>query len=230
VRPVTDPPVRFRPEFFRFLRDLARNNNRPWFQAHKSAYETDVLAPCLAFVEALAPKVAAISPTLVGDPRPVGGSLMRIYRDVRFSKDKSPYRTSMGLHFFHTGSERHEGGLPGFFLHLAPGDSFVGAGMWMPAGPDLARIRQRIVNDPDGWKKARAVGLSDDENALKRVPPGFDPGHPWAADLKRKGFVASTPFEDSIVTGREFPNRFIAACKGLDPLNRFLAGAVGVEY
>jgi len=83
-------PGSFRPEFFRFLRDLAKNNNRPWFQAHKSTYESEVLTPSLAFVEAVAPKVAAISPMLVGDARPVGGSLMRIYRDVRFSKDKSP--------------------------------------------------------------------------------------------------------------------------------------------
>jgi uncharacterized protein (TIGR02453 family) len=220
----------FRPEFFGFLRDLAKNNNRAWFQAHKPEYETEVLAPSLAFVEALAPRVAAISPALVGDARPVGGSLMRIYRDVRFSKDKSPYRTSMGLHFFHKASDGHEGGLPGFFLHLAPADTFVGAGMWMPPAPDLTRIRQAIAKNTAGWKRARAVGLSEDENAHKRVPPGFDPEHPLATDLKRKSFVATAAFKDSDVTGAGFPERFIVECRRLDPLNRFLAGAVGIEY
>ena len=226
----TTPTDGFRPEFFRFLRELAKNNNREWFQAHKSAYETDVLAPSLRFVERLAPRVASISPTLVGDARPVGGSLMRIYRDVRFSKDKSPYRTSMGLHFFHRNSEGREGGLPGFFLHLPPGDSFVGAGMWMPPAPDLARIRTAIVRNPTGWSKARAMGLSEDENSLKRVPSGFDPDHAFSADLKRKSFVASTALKDSDVTSPRFPDRFIAVCKALDPLNRFLARAVGIEY
>jgi len=136
----------------------------------------------------------------------------------------------MGLHFVHKASESHEGGLPGFFLHLAPGGSFVGAGMWMPPTPDVTHIRQAILKNPAGWKKARAAGLSEDENALKRVPPGFDPDHPYAADLKRKGYVSSIEFTDADVTGTEFAHQFIAACKRLDPLNRFLAKAVGVDY
>jgi uncharacterized protein (TIGR02453 family) len=225
--PASNP---FRPEFFRFLRDLAKNNNRDWFQAHKPAYETDVLAPSLSFVDTVAPRVASISPTLVADARPVGGSLMRIYRDIRFSKDKSPYRTSMGLHFFHRDSDGHEGGLPGFFLHLAPGDSFVGAGMWMPSSVDLAQIRKAIVRNPTGWKKVRAVSMSEDENSLKRVPSEFDPDHEFAADLKRRSFVASTSFKDADVTAPGFPDRFIGDCKRLDVLNRFLSAAVGVEY
>lgn len=220
----------FRREFFQFLRELQKNNNRPWFVKNKSRFDRDVLGASLSFVEAMGPEVHRINAHLVADARPVGGSLMRIYRDVRFSRDKSPYRTSMGIHFFHSQSEGHEGGLPGFFLHLAPAESFVASGMWMPPPPDLAKIRSAIVDNVGTWRKVRAVGLSADENALKRVPPGFDPNHPMADDLKRKSFVASTEFDDSEVTSPAFSSRFLAECRRLDQLNRFLARAVGVPY
>jgi uncharacterized protein (TIGR02453 family) len=226
-RPVS---ARFRPELFRFLRELAENNNREWFQRNKPRYEADVLGACLAFLETMAPEVSKINPNLVADPKPVGGSLMRIYRDVRFSRDKSPYRTSMGLHFFHRDSRGHEGGLPGFFLLLAPGQSFVAGGMWMPPAPDLARIRTAIVRGPARWKTATRLGLDDDENALKRVPPGFDPESPLAADLKRKSFTASIELKDSEVTAPTFSGQFLEDCRHLDPLNAFLAKAVGVRY
>lgn len=220
----------FSPEFFRFLRELRKNNNRPWFLENKHRFDRDVLGASLAFVESMGPGLQRISSHLVADARPVGGSLMRIYRDVRFSKDKSPYRTSMGIHFFHDGSKGHEGGLPGFFLHLAPAASFVASGVWMPAPPDLARIRAAIVRDPGSWKKVRSIGLATDEDALKRVPSGFDPAHPMADDLKRRSFVASADLTDSEVTARDFSQRFLGECRRQDPLNRFLAQAVGVTY
>lgn len=220
----------FTPEFFRLLRELGKNNNRPWFLKNKARFDRDVLGASLAFVEAMGPEVHRINPHLMADPRPVGGSLMRIYRDVRFSKDKSPYRTSMGIHFFHHGSDGHEGGLPGFFLHLAPRGSFVASGLWRPPPPDLARIRGAIVRNPKGWKAAKAVPLSPDNDALQRVPPGFDPDHPLADDLKRKSFVASVELADSVVISPKFSRRFLAECRRLDPLNRFLAKAVGAAY
>jgi len=222
--------ARFTPEFFRFLRELERNNNRTWFLANKPRFDEYVQGASVRFVEEMASGVHRINPNLVGDPRPVGGSLMRIYRDIRFSKDKRPYRTSMGIHFFHRQSEGHEGGLPGFFLHLAPGESFVASGMWMPPTPDLTKIRSSMVKDPAAWKRAKSVGLSPDENALKRVPPGFAPDHPLAEDLKRKSFVASVDLRDSEVTSPGFGPRFLADCRRLDPLNRFLAKAVGIPY
>lgn len=223
-------PSPITPEFFRFLRELRTNNNRPWFLANKSRFDADVLGESLAFVEAMGPELHRISSHLIAEPRPVGGSLMRIYRDVRFSKDKRPYRTSMGIHFFHRASKGHEGGLPGFFLHLAPGESFVASGMWMPPPPDLGKIRTAIVKRAASWKEAKAVGLTPDENALKRVPPGFDPDSPFATDLKRKSFVASQALKDSMITSPGFPERFLSECRRLDPLNRFLARAVGVPY
>jgi uncharacterized protein (TIGR02453 family) len=226
--PVASAP--FTPEFFRFLRELQPHNNRPWFLANKARFDKYVQGAAVGFVETMAPEIARINPNLVGDPRPVGGSLMRIYRDVRFSKDKSPYRTSMGIHFFHRSSEGHEGGLPGFFLQLAPGESFVASGMWMPPAPDLAKIRQGLISNPSAWRRARKVGLSPDENQLKRVPPGFDPGHPFAEDLKRKSFVAMSALQDREVTAPGFHSQFLKECRRLDPLNVFLAKSVGVSY
>ncbi len=225
--PASNP---FTPEFFRFFRELKKNNNRPWFQKNKIRYDRDVLGACLAFVEAMGPGVNRISPQLVADPRPVGGSLMRIYRDIRFSRDKSPYRTSMGIHFFHRQSERHDGAAPGFFLHLAPGGSFVASGAWMPSPPDLAKIRQAIVKGGRAWEAAKAVGLAADESALKRVPPGFDPSLGSADDLRRKNFVTMSRFTDFAVTSSDFPRRFLAECRRMQPLNRFLANAVRVAY
>jgi len=223
-------PTRISPEFFQFLRELKRNNNRDWFLANKPRFDEFVQAASVRFVEAMAPEIHRINPNLIGDPKTVGGSLMRIYRDVRFSKDKSPYRTSMGIHFFHRDSEGHEGGLPGFLLHLAPGESFVASGMWMPPTPDLTKIRNALLKDAAGWKRAKAAGLSPDGSALKRVPPGFAPDHPLAEDLKRKSFVAESLLKDSEVTSPRFGTRFLAECRRLDPLNRFLAKAVGVPY
>lgn len=220
----------FRPEFFRFLRELRKNNNRPWFLKNKVRFDRDVLGPSLVFVEAMGPEMSRISSELVADARPVGGSLMRIYRDVRFSRDKSPYRTSMGIHFFYQASEGHEGGLPGFFLHLAPRESFVASGMWMPSAPDLAKIRAAIVQNSTAWNKIRSIGLATDENALKRVPPGFDPDHPLADDLKRKSFVATTELKDAEVASTNFSRRFVIDCRRLDPLNQFLAKALSVPY
>ena len=112
---VSADETRFTPEFFRFLRELEKNNNRNWFEANKARYETAVRDSSSAFVRAVGPKLSSISPHLVADPRPVGGSIMRIYRDVRFSKDKSPYRTSVGIHFMHDQTAGREDHLPGFF-------------------------------------------------------------------------------------------------------------------
>jgi uncharacterized protein (TIGR02453 family) len=222
--------AKFTPQLFVFLRELQRNNNRPWFLKNKSRYERDVLRPCLGFIEAMAPQVGRINSHLVADARPVGGSLTRIYRDIRFSRDKSPYRAWVGIHFHHEGRAEHDGGLPGFFLRLAPGESFVAAGMWMPPPRDLTKIRKAIVKDSAKWSKARAAGLRPDESALKRVPPGFDPESHWADDLRRKSFVARSEFEDSEVAAPAFTRRFVSECQRMDPLNRFLATATGVPY
>jgi uncharacterized protein (TIGR02453 family) len=171
----------FTPALFDFLRDLKRNNDRAWFQANRERYEEHVRAPALAFVADAGPHVRKISPHLVADPRPVGGSLFRIHRDTRFSRDKTPYKTAVGIQFRHElGKDVHA---PGLYLHLEPGGVFAGGGVWHPDGPTLARIRDRLAADSAAWSRAvggkgfrSAFRLSGD--TLKRAPAGYDPTIP----------------------------------------------------
>src|SRR4051812_47440973 len=128
---------------FRFLRELREHNDRAWFAANKDRYETVVRDPALKLIAAFAPKLAKISPHLVADPRPVGGSMFRIYRDTRFSRDKSPYKTHIGIHFFHESATK-TASVPGFYLHIQPGESFAAAGIWHPDPPSLEKLRQAI--------------------------------------------------------------------------------------
>jgi uncharacterized protein (TIGR02453 family) len=216
--------------FFRFLRELAQHNDREWFAANKDRYLEKVQAPSLEFVRAVGPQLGSLSRHLVADPRPVGGSVMRIYRDVRFSKDKCPYRTSVGIRFMNDGQAKGEEHLPGFFLHLAPGDSWAYGGVWQLEGPSLDAVRRAIVDRSKDWKTLRSKLPEIEGESLKRPPPGFDPEHPFIDDLKRKGFSAGLPFKDAEVTAPDFPRRFVRACRTIDPLNRFLAKALGVEY
>src|ERR687898_2540430 len=142
----------FSPELFSFLSDLRANNDREWFAANKHRYEDHLLEPALDFIAAFAPRLEKISPHFRADPRPSGGSLFRIYRDTRFSKDKTPYKTNVGIHFRHELAK--DARAPGFYLHLSPGEVFAGGGIWHPDGPTLTAIRQAIVDDPDRWRAA----------------------------------------------------------------------------
>ncbi|MGH2795262.1 MAG: DUF2461 domain-containing protein [Actinomycetota bacterium] len=209
-----------------FLSGLKRNNDRDWFQAHKDDYEADLKEPFLDFISDAGPQLAKISKHIVADPRPNGGSMFRIYRDVRFSKDKSPYKTHAGAHFQLGGKGVHG---PGYYLHIEPGQCFVAGGMWMPEPKALQMIRERIVEKPADWKKARGT-LDHNEHSLKRPPQGFDPNHPMIEDLKRKSFTASRTLTDKQVTGPDLMKTFIGACKEISPMMRFLASAVGVTW
>jgi uncharacterized protein (TIGR02453 family) len=230
MTPEVSSEVPFSPATFRFLRELAKNNNREWFQANKDRYTDDVLEPSMSFIRAVGPRLEALSPHLVADARPVGGSMMRIYRDVRFSKDKSPYRTAIGIHFMLDSQKSRDESLPGFFFHVAPGDSWAYAGVWRPEPPRLDQIRRAIVDRSSEWKKVRAAVPDIEGEALKRPPPGYDPAHPWIEDLKRKGFTAGVPLKDAEITGPKFPDRFVARCQSLNPLNQFLARAIHIDY
>ncbi len=225
-----DRAARFTPELYQFLRELAKNNNRGWFLENKERYDRVVRAPCLEFIRTVGPGIQRLSKWLVADDRPNGGSLYRIYRDVRFSKDKSPYKTTVGIHFYHMGAGGSSGSAPGFYLHLGPGDNFAGGGLWGPDPAALKRIRAAIAADRSGWKKARVVPLTDHGDQLKRVPPGFDPAHPFADDLRHKDFTAGLPLAEAQVVKPGFPKTFLAECARLNGLNRFLARAAGIEY
>lgn len=219
----------FQPELFRFLSDLKANNDRDWFQAHKARYEQEARAPMLAFLGALAPVLRRISPHFVVDPRPVGGSMFRIHRDVRFSRDKSPYKTHLGAHFPHDGEGSGRVHGPGFYLHLEPGASFAGGGVWHPEPDTLRRLREAIAEAPKAWKAIRAAGpiLGD---TLVRVPQGFPADHPLAEDLKRKDHYLGTDFTDAEVLAPDFLHRLEAAYRRAAPLVKFACEALDLAY
>ncbi len=212
---------------FDLLDGLRRNNNREWFQKNKERYERDVKEPFLDFISDAGPRLRKISPNLVADPRPVGGSLFRIHRDVRFSKDKSPYKTHAGAHFQLGGRNVHG---PGYYLHLEPGQCFVAGGIWMPDPKALELIRRRIADKPAEWKKARGARLDHGEEALKRPPRGFDPDSPMIEDIKRKSFTASERLSNKQILAPDLMTIFIGACRDISPLMRFLASASGARW
>lgn len=216
----------FDKNLFTFLTELKDHNSREWFTANKHRYEQDVKEPLMNFISDAGPALHAISRHLVADPRPVGGSMFRIYRDVRFSKDKSPYKTQASAHFQLGGKGVHG---PGYYLHLEPGSCFIAGGMWMPEVTALQKMREQIATSPADWRKARA-GLDISEASLKRPPRGFDPEHPMIQDIKRKSFTSSHPMTQKQVLDAGFMKTFIAGCKEIAPLMRFLARAVDVPW
>ena len=223
----------FSPALFDFLRELRVNNERIWFTANKARYERDVRTPALRFVEAAAPGLRRISAHLVADPRPVGGSLFRINRDIRFSKDKSPYKTAVGMSFGH--DQGGMGAAPGLYVHLEPGESFVGGGVHMPDTATLTRIRDAIVADTPAWKRivgdARFAPLHENMGeSLKRAPQGYDPGHPFVDDLKRKGHTWHARFSEEEVCAPGFLDAWLDACRHANGFHRFLAKALGVAW
>src|SRR6266571_660344 len=166
----------FSPKFFKFLRDLARNNNREWFQKNKPRYERFVFIPSLRFIKDAKVELKAVSPYLVADPKPFGGSLFRIYRDTRFSKDKSPYKTNVAMQFWNKKAGKKLYGA-GLYLHLSPGECFAGAGVWHPDPSTLAKVRKAIASNPGDWRRVKESGLKIEGDSMKKPPVGFDQGH-----------------------------------------------------
>jgi len=230
---MTGGEVFFTPELFDFLKQLKQHNDRSWFQENRARYEAHVRDPALRFIEAVGPGLRKISPHVVADPRPVGGSLFRINRDIRFSKDKSPYKTAVGIAFGHDrGRER---AAPGMYLQLGLGSSWAGGGVHMPDNPTLTRIRDAIVAKPAQWTKIVndpkfAKAVVNQGEALKRAPSGYDPEHPLVEDLKRKSFVWHAEFSESQVCSAAFLDSYLEACRLANPFNKFLAGALDVDW
>jgi uncharacterized protein (TIGR02453 family) len=220
----------FGPELFAFLAELREHNDREWFAANKERYEAHVLEPALAFIEDFGFRLQEISPHFAADPRRSGGSLFRIYRDTRFSKDKSPYKTNTGMYFRHKRAKDVHA--PGYYLHLAPGEVFAGGGIWHPDTPALTAIRDAIVRDPERWSGATQLGdgLELGGDTLKRVPSGYDKEHPHADDLKRKDFFASVKLSEDAATAPGFLDHYTRVCACVAPLMRFLCDALDVAY
>ena len=217
------------PRTFRFLRALAQHNDRAWFEAHKETYVADVRDPLLRLVQAFAPKLAKLSRHLVADPRPVGGSLFRIYRDTRFSRDKTPYKTHAGLSFRHErGRDVHA---PLFYLHVEPGRVFAAAGMWRPPAEAVRHVRDAIAARPEQWRRVtRACPLGLEDDSLRRPPRGYDPDHPLIEDLKRQSFITRTGFTEAAACAPGFLDRFAESCRGATPLMEFLTKAVNLPW
>lgn len=223
----------FTPAFFQFFAELAANNERGWFTDNKARYEAEVKAPLLAFITDFGPKLGKISEHFVADPRGNGGSMFRIHRDTRFSKDKTPYKTHGAAQFRHAmGKDVHA---PGFYLHLEPGSVFAGAGIWHPDSQTLKKIRSRIVEHPDEWKKLlRRKAFKDrftlEGDSLKRAPKGFDPEHPLIEDLRRKDFIVTERYSDKQACQPGFIDEFAKTCKASFGLMTFLAEALEIPY
>lgn len=184
----------FPKEMFRFLTDLSANNSREWFNNNKDRYENFVVEPVTRFIEAVGEFLPAISDAYIADTRRNGGSMFRIYRDTRFSRDKRPYKENVGCQFRHTaGKNAHA---PGFYVHLAPGEVFFGGGIWKPDNNALDKIRSHIAGNPEQWSSViKDTAFSNyfgklQGEGLKRPPRGFDPGNPHIEDLKRKSYFA----------------------------------------
>jgi uncharacterized protein (TIGR02453 family) len=214
---------------FDFLRELRENNDRGWFAANKERYERDLRQPALKFINDFGPRLERISPHLVADPRPVGGSMFRIHRDTRFSRDKSPYKVHVGIHFFHDSAKKAPS-VPGFYLHVQPGESFAAAGIWHPDPEALAKLRQSIASDSMEWRALRKAKLPIEGGTLKRPPRGFACDHRYIEDLKRTDFVTSIRFSDDELCDPKFASEFAAACRKMAPMVRFTAHSLKLPW
>src|SRR5664280_1788512 len=217
----------FRPELFDFLRQLKRHNDRDWFAKNKQRYEEVVRDPALLFISSFEPHLHKLNPHFVADPRPTRGSLFRIYRDTRFSHDKRPFKTHVGIHFSHaSGKDAHA---PVFYLHLEPDSCFVAAGIWHPDNRALTRVRTPIAHDMEQWAKARKKMILEGDK-LSRPPRGFDASHPFIDDLKMKDFVTSAPLSEEQICSAKLMRDFDSACRKMSPLVEFTTKALGLKY
>lgn len=223
----------FKPVTVSFLQELSENNNRNWFMQNKQRYETDVLIPALNYISAMSEPLAKISPQFNAVPKRIGGSLMRIYRDTRFSKDKTPYKTNIGIHFRHRlGKDMH---VPGYYVHIAPDEIFVGIGTWHPPSDALLKIREHIIEHPKNWLSARNDKCFREQfvlygDKLKTAPRGFPKDHKLIEDLKWKDFIAVQNLNKSDIHNNNFVELSIRLFKTTTPYMKFLCDALRVPF
>lgn len=228
----------FRPAALTFLRALRRHNDRTWFEAHRATYEEEVRAPLAALVEEVDVRLATAAPEIVGDPK---RSLFRIHRDVRFSSDKSPYKTHAACWFYHGDAGRGVGsattahGGAGFYFHMEPGRASLGGGIWMPPRPTLARIRERIDEEPASLARVlrlpalRRYGGLAEEAMLTRMPRGYDVDHPAATLLRHQSFTVGRDLAERELFSPALPDLLARDYARILPLVRWLNGALGLR-
>lgn len=223
----------FKPETLSFLRELKENNNRDWFNENKARYEEQVLDIALNFIQSMHDPLQEFAPHFTAIPKRMGGSLMRVYRDTRFAKDKTPYKTNIGIRFRH--EQAKDVHAPGYYLHIEPAEVFLGVGIWRPESGALANIRKRIVEKQTEWLRARDDKAFKrhfhlDGQSLSRPPRGFDKSHPMINDLKRKDFIAVKSMSIDDIVQPRFQQKVETAFKSGTPLMQFLCKAVGVPF
>lgn len=226
--------VYFSAELFEFLRELKANNTREWFAANKARYEEVARQPMLGFIADVQAEFKKFAPYVLADAKPVGGSMFRINRDTRFSKDKSPYKTSVAAHFRHQGVTK-DISAPGFYLHIEADEIFMGGGLFHPDSQRLHQVRTAIAEHPEKWRKA--IGGKEFQQhctfwgeSLKRPPQGFAADHSLIDDLKRKDFVVTLPLTPAQLCGAYFMREFIDNCRIISPMAGFLSKATGVAW
>jgi uncharacterized protein (TIGR02453 family) len=213
----------FGPGLFAFLRDLAANNERGWFQANKGRYVAEVEEPMRRFLEDAGGRLALLSPSYAE------GSMFRIYRDTRFSRDKTPYKTSAAAQFRH-GTHRKDHSVPGFYLHLSPGRCVGGGGLYRSDPATLGRVRDRIVAEPEEWATVLASGVEIQGEVLKRPPAGYEPGHRFVEDLKRKDHIVMDEYGEAQVCSPEFLETYVETCTRIAPLVAFLTRSLDMAW
>jgi uncharacterized protein (TIGR02453 family) len=223
----------FTKQTFSYLSSLAGNNTREWFEEHRQDYEDCVREPALDFISDMEDEMPAISRHFRALPKKAGGSLMRIYRDTRFSNDKSPYKTNIGIHFRHeVGKDVHA---PGYYVHIEPGECFVGVGLWRPDADALFKIREGILKNGGAWMAARddkvfCKHFSLEGDSLANAPRGYARDHPLMEDLKRKDFIGLAALNKADVISAGFRTLVVGRFKQAKPYMRFLCEALELQF
>ncbi|MFS8136723.1 MAG: DUF2461 domain-containing protein [Thermomonas sp.] len=224
----------FSEKTFKFLRGLARHNERDWFHAHKTDYEAHVRAPYQRLLLDLQPVLAGLSLHFRADTKTVGGSLFRIQRDTRYAHDKSPYKTWQGAKLFHERARQIEA--PSFHVHVQPGHCFVGAGLWHPATISQRKVRQFIFDNPGGWQRAAHTPAFSERYTLEssdmlvRVPSGFPVDFTHADDLRHRNFVMTRALDDADVLGSDLLAILEHDLTALSPFMDYLCAALDLEF
>jgi uncharacterized protein (TIGR02453 family) len=223
----------FPEDFFKFFNELKKNNNRDWFAINKPRYLESVVQPMGGYIISIAPHLKRIAPFYKADPRPYGGSMFRIYRDARFSKDKTPYKTHAACHFRHeAGRDAHA---PGFYLHIETDRISIGGGIWRPPAKQLGLIREFIADNPAAWEKlARSPatkkmdGIKGD--SLKRPPRGYNAEARHIGDLKRKSFFLMTEFDADLALSPALVSESARVFRDVAKLNHFITDALELPF
>lgn len=213
----------------KFLKQLKANNDRDWFAENKPRYESDVLSPALAFIAAMEAPMKNLSDCFNVIPKRMGGSLMRVYKDTRFAKDKTPFKTNIGIHFRHlSGKDVHA---PGFYVHIDPEEIFIGMGIWHPDSKTCTAIRHYMDEHADVWQKIWRRKAFREQftlvgDSLKRPPRGYSEDHSLITDLKRKDFIVTKQLSIQQILASDFDNEVAKLFRDGFPLMRFLCGAL----